>query len=187
MISTCQRQPLTDIHTLVGLPACLLLKSEAPWGRRCLGRRGGAKQHLGVGARAVRCPGGWKRAGVELSTKTQGSRLPASLLYSVHILHPSASPSMADIAGSVRADISEATSGLVAGRKGTPTPVLRGGNFQGPTGPVNPSPPKPAIVSGCHGLGRQSESIHRIQEMRRVSLSQLGKDTLSSNEWPHID
>lgn len=68
---------------------------------------------------------------MELSTKNQGSRLPASLLHPVLILHPIASPSTADIAGSVRADISEAMSGLGAGRKGTSTPVLlQGGSFQ---------------------------------------------------------
>lgn len=38
------------------------------------------------------------------------------------------------------------------------------------------------LCLGVHGLGRGPESIHRIQEVRRVSLSQFGKDTPPSNE-----
>lgn len=77
---------------------------------------------------------------MELSTKNQGSRLPASLLHSVFMLHPSAPPSR-----HLRSN-----AGLRAGRKGTTTPVLlRGGNFQGPTGPV-----EPAIMPGCSWIGQ---------------------------------
>lgn len=65
----------------------------------------------------MRCPGGWRRAGMELSTKNQGSRLPASLLHAVFMLHPSAPPPTADTAGSVRADISEAMQGSGLGER----------------------------------------------------------------------
>lgn len=52
--------------------------------------------------------------------------------------------------------------------KGNPNSVLQGGNFQGPNGSVNPKTPDPAVVPGVHGLGRGPESIHSIQEVRRV-------------------
>lgn len=53
---------------------------------------------------------------MELSTKNQGSRLPASL-HAVFMLHPSAPPPTADTAGSVRADISEAMQGSGLGER----------------------------------------------------------------------
>lgn len=177
MISTCQRQPLTDIHTRG--PACLLLKSEAPRGRRCLGRRREPIASEGGGKGSEVFPAVGVRAGMELSTKNQGPGF--QLLFTlcscsipVHLL-PRRHSRLC------QADISEAMQGSGAGRKGTPTPVLQGGELC-PTGSVNPSPPDPAKQSGVHGLGRGPESIHSIQEVRRVSLSQLGKDTPPSNE-----
>ena len=108
-------------------------------------------QHLRGGARAMRVPLGLAegRDGAEQqkpSIQASGFSPPhgargLSQPISLHARHSR----LRVLGGNVRAQSWEESS---------PNPVpLRGGHFQGPAGPVNPSPPEPADVPGYSWIG----------------------------------